>query len=218
VCVCVFVCICVCLTSNLPRVQAYVLWRCAQSGCGVYSPYNAVGIFPGVWNWQSYPCSVDQKNRKSLVYTPLFRFSDLMFLRFPLSEVGSVENSLLSFKSFQHSHECWFSHGGKHWDCRVMKCDAAWMRRHVSADGGPKSNKIGLVLHLLSAHCKCRGYIVTPDRTQWHTHTHSVGLSGWGIGPSQRPVLCNTQHSQETDIHAPREITILRLPSFQFLM
>jgi hypothetical protein len=43
---------------------------------------------------------------KSLISTLLFHFSGLMFLRFPLSKVGSVENSLLSFKSFQHSSEC----------------------------------------------------------------------------------------------------------------
>jgi len=35
------------------------------------------------------------------------------------------------------------------------------------------------------------------------THTQSVGLLWTGIGPSQRPLPDNTQHSQETDIHAP---------------
>jgi hypothetical protein len=78
---------------------------------------------------------------KSLVSTPLFRFSGSMFLRFPLSEVGSMENCLWSFKSFHHSNECWFSHAGKHWDCSVMRCDAAWMRPHVSADGNPNSEQ-----------------------------------------------------------------------------
>ena len=36
-----------------------------------------------------------------------------------------------------------------------------------------------------------------------HSDTpHSVDSSGQVIGPSQRPVRDNTQHSQETDIHA----------------
>ena len=39
------------------------------------------------------------------------------------------------------------------------------------------------------------------DHNQWHT---TVGSSyKQGIGPSHRPLPQNTQHSQETDIHAP---------------
>jgi hypothetical protein len=38
------------------------------------------------------------------------------------------------------------------------------------------------------------------------THTHSVGLIWTSIGHSQRPLPDNTQHSQETDIHAPSGI------------
>jgi hypothetical protein len=35
------------------------------------------------------------------------------------------------------------------------------------------------------------------------THHSRWGSSGWRIGPSQRPLPDNTQHSQETKIHAP---------------
>ena len=38
------------------------------------------------------------------------------------------------------------------------------------------------------------------------THTHSVGLIWTSIGHSQRPLSDKTQHSQETDIHAPSGI------------
>jgi hypothetical protein len=38
---------------------------------------------------------------------------------------------------------------------------------------------------------------------------HSVGPSGRAIGPSQRPLPDNTQHSQETDIHVPGGIRTL---------
>jgi hypothetical protein len=55
------------------------------------------------------------------------------------------------------------------------------------------------------------------DHTQWHTHTHThthtiTHCHAWydcarrGTGPSQRHLCENTQHSQETDIHAPRGI------------
>jgi len=39
--------------------------------------------------------------------------------------------------------------------------------------------------------------------TDTHTHTHTLGRDylGWRIGPSQRPLPDNTQHSQETHIH-----------------
>jgi len=38
-----------------------------------------------------------------------------------------------------------------------------------------------------------------------HTQTHHIRYdsSGWVISPSQRPLSENTQHSQETDFHAP---------------
>ena len=35
------------------------------------------------------------------------------------------------------------------------------------------------------------------------SHTHSVGLLGRGINPTQRPVSYNTQFSQETGINDP---------------
>jgi hypothetical protein len=46
-----------------------------------------------------------------------------------------------------------------------------------------------------------------PDtHTRTHTHTHTQTLvelhSGQVTDPSQRPLLANTQNSQETDIHA----------------
>jgi len=40
------------------------------------------------------------------------------------------------------------------------------------------------------------------------THTRYKS-SGWGIGPSHRPLPDNTQHSDDTDIHAPGGIRIL---------
>jgi hypothetical protein len=44
--------------------------------------------------------------------------------------------------------------------------------------------------------------MAAPDRTQ-DTHVPRYDSSERVIGPSQRPVPDNTQHSQETDIHAP---------------
>jgi hypothetical protein len=46
-----------------------------------------------------------------------------------------------------------------------------------------------------------------PRPTQYldntHTHHNWQGSSGWMISSSQRPLPDNTQHSQETNIHAP---------------
>ena len=55
--------------------------------------------------------------------------------------------------------------------------------------------------------------------THTHTHTHihtytEKDSSIRGISPSQRPLPDNTQHSQETDIHAPGGIRI-RKPASQ---
>jgi hypothetical protein len=48
--------------------------------------------------------------------------------------------------------------------------------------------------------------IVALDHTQGHTHTHTwYDSSRRGIDPSQRPLPDNTQHSQQTDIHATRQ-------------
>ena len=41
--------------------------------------------------------------------------------------------------------------------------------------------------------------------THTHTHTHTVGFPGRGIGPLHRPRHDNKQHTQQTDIHAPRQ-------------
>ena len=43
----------------------------------------------------------------------------------------------------------------------------------------------------------------THTHTHTHTYTNSVGLLWKGISPSRRPVPCNTQHAQQTDINAP---------------
>jgi len=43
------------------------------------------------------------------------------------------------------------------------------------------------------------------DHTQW-THCTRWDFSGRVISPSQRPLCDNTQHSQQTDIHAPSGI------------
>ena len=48
-----------------------------------------------------------------------------------------------------------------------------------------------------------KGYCCTLPHTHNDTHTQSEDSSGEGIGLSQRPVLNNTQHSQEADIHGP---------------
>jgi hypothetical protein len=47
-----------------------------------------------------------------------------------------------------------------------------------------------------------RDYIQGRARAHTHTHTHTHPMESpeWGIGLSY---LYNTQHSQETDIHAP---------------
>jgi len=58
------------------------------------------------------------------------------------------------------------------------------------------------LLILRAEDCCC---IWSPSRTHTHTHTHTHNrqdFSGWGIGPSQRPLPDNTQNSQEIDIHA----------------
>jgi len=45
----------------------------------------------------------------------------------------------------------------------------------------------------------------TPPGLHDHTQTHHTRFdsSGRAISPIQRPLLDNTQHSQQTDIHAP---------------
>ena len=64
----------------------------------------------------------------------------------------------------------------------------------------------------LATHCRCR----EDDCCTWslsvtHTHTHSLGRTPLNEGSSRRSVLYmhNTQHWQETDIHAPGGIRIL---------
>jgi hypothetical protein len=70
---------------------------------------------------------------------------------------------------------------------------------------------------------KCVAYIYTifsngarapsvpePSRIHDHTQTHHTRYdsSGWVIRLKQRPLPDNTQHSQQTDIHAPGGIPI----------
>jgi hypothetical protein len=63
---------------------------------------------------------------------------------------------------------------------------------------------------ILPTRCRFRGlllYLITLNGMHTrararHTHTHTVHSSGRRIGPWQRPPPNNTQHSQETDIHA----------------
>ena len=67
-----------------------------------------------------------------------------------------------------------------------------------------------LVWPLLPTHCRCRRlllHLITFNDT--HTPLDS---SGQEISPTQRPLPYNTQHSQETNIHAPGGIRI-RNPS-----
>jgi len=46
--------------------------------------------------------------------------------------------------------------------------------------------------------------IVALDHTQWHAQTRTRwDSSAWAIGPSQRPLPDNTQHSQEINFHDP---------------
>jgi hypothetical protein len=60
---------------------------------------------------------------------------------------------------------------------------------------------------------RTRDYAAAFLRYRGHNDTpHSVGLFGQGISPSQRALPDNTQHSQEKDIHALRDIRI-RNPS-----
>ena len=49
---------------------------------------------------------------------------------------------------------------------------------------------------------RCRGFLLHLITLG---ETHSVGLSGQGSDPLQRPLPDNTQHSPETDIHAPQQ-------------
>ena len=53
----------------------------------------------------------------------------------------------------------------------------------------------------LPTHCRCRELLLDVNRID-NTHILGRNPSGLGIGPSQRPLPENTQHSQETDIHA----------------
>jgi hypothetical protein len=61
-----------------------------------------------------------------------------------------------------------------------------------------------LVWPLVPTHCRCRGlllHLITLNDTHTHTHTHiRWDSSGRGIGPSQRPVPDNAQHTQQTDM------------------
>jgi hypothetical protein len=41
------------------------------------------------------------------------------------------------------------------------------------------------------------------SRSHAITYHSRQNVSGWGIGPSQKPLPDNTEHSQQTDIHAP---------------
>ena len=73
-------------------------------------------------------------------------------------------------------------------------------------------NLSSLFLILLSSTYSLQVYRVTVAfvhtqfyaHTHTHTHTHSVGLIWTRIGHSQGILPDKTQHSQETDIHAPR--------------
>jgi hypothetical protein len=59
------------------------------------------------------------------------------------------------------------------------------------------------------------GFTITIRHTYTHTYTHTrQGSSGRMIGQKQRPLPHNTQHSQETDIHALGRIRT-RIPSKQ---
>jgi len=65
---------------------------------------------------------------------------------------------------------------------------------------------LSLVWSLLPNFCGCRALLLRPITIYYtHTHTHTTlyDFSGWGIGPSPRPLLDSTQHSQQTGIHAP---------------
>jgi hypothetical protein len=65
---------------------------------------------------------------------------------------------------------------------------------------------LSLVWALLPTHCRCRGlllHLISFNDT--HTHTR-LDSSGREISPTQRPLPDNTQHSQETNIHAPAGI------------
>jgi hypothetical protein len=68
-----------------------------------------------------------------------------------------------------------------------------------------------LIRPLLPTHCRCRGllwHLVTLNDTHTHTHKHSrLDSPGREIGLSQTPLRNNTQHSQQTDIHAPGRIS-----------
>ena len=53
-----------------------------------------------------------------------------------------------------------------------------------------------LLIVSVESYCCALSHSVTHTHTRWDS-------SGRGIGPSQRPLPDNTQHLQETDIHAP---------------
>ena len=64
---------------------------------------------------------------------------------------------------------------------------------------------------ILPNDCRCRWLLlqlITLNDTHVDTYTHTPHHTrwesyGWGMGPSQRPLPYNTQHSEDTDIHAP---------------
>ena len=66
----------------------------------------------------------------------------------------------------------------------------------------------------LRIHCRwCWLLLHLTTFNDTHTHTHNpLDSSGREISPTQRPLPCNTQHSQGTNIHAPGGIRI-RNPS-----
>jgi len=71
--------------------------------------------------------------------------------------------------------------------------------------GNPSFTSFFLSLTSLPTPFRYRGRIlrlISPNDTHTHIHT-KYDSSGRGIGPSQRPLLDNTQHSQQTDTHAP---------------
>ena len=61
-----------------------------------------------------------------------------------------------------------------------------------------------LVCHLSTYSLQVQRVTDAPDHTQTH-HTRQDS-SGRGIGPSQRTIPDKTQHSQQTDTHAPGRI------------
>ena len=78
--------------------------------------------------------------------------------------------------------------------CSVQFSEYLWMTN--------RNNFVSLVWLLLYTHCRCGGfllYLITLSHAALHhnviTHTHTRwDASGWGIGPSHKPLPDNTQH------------------------